>query len=352
MQNTSAISRKESSKQNVEWGDPILLSESSRSKVLAIPFYIRHSDHTELSIKIQTLRKANPPLSWIEIEEKSATLKYPAIELLASELPKLIAVSKKDASGDYLVIRMEDGTADLGNMNPEAVTKALLTVMSQDGIAEHFRGKEISSKLAQALRYSVRLEEMKTAMAELRINLDDGVVLESVYQKWCESHPWAFGNQFVVNDAIRNISTQDTVDILMPRILAGYRDIIELKRPDMTVLQYDQHHRDYYFSSDVSKAIGQCHRYLDVFSKVASDGLLGNEQIVAYHPEATIVIGRSADWDEAQKKALHGLNSRLSGISVITYDHLLAQGECLVDYLSSEMETESNLDDPAEDFPF
>ena len=57
------------------------------------------------------------------------------------------------------------------------------------------------------------------------------------------------------------------------------------------------------FSSEASKAIGQCHRYLDVFSKVASDGLLGNEQIAAYHPEATIVIGRSVDWDESKKFA-------------------------------------------------
>lgn len=134
---------------------------------------------------------------------------------------------------------MEDGTADLGNTNPEAITKALLPVMSQDGIAEHFRGKEVSSKSPQALRYSVRLEEMKTAMAELRANLDGEVVLESVYQKWFESHPWAFGNQFVVNDAIRNVFAQDTVDMLMPRILAGYRDIIELKQPSITVLQYD-----------------------------------------------------------------------------------------------------------------
>ena len=35
-------------------------------------------------------------------------------------------------------------------------------------------------------------------------------------------------------------------------------------------------------------------------------------------------------------KALHGLNSRLTGIRVITYDHLLAQGESLIDYLSNQ----------------
>jgi hypothetical protein len=45
-----------------------------------------------------------------------------------------------------------------------------------------------------------------------------------------------------------------------------------------------------------------------------------------------------ANWSDEQVKALHGLNSRLSGIRVITYDHLLAQGECLVNYLSESPE--------------
>lgn len=64
--------------------------------------------------------------------------------------------------------------------------------------------------------------------------------------------------------------------------------------------------------------------------------LLGNEHIVAYHPEATIVIGRIVSWDKEKKKALFGLNSRLTGIRVIKYDHLLTQGESLIDYLSNQ----------------
>lgn len=39
-------------------------------------------------------------------------------------------------------------------------------------------------------------------------------------------------------------------------------------------------------------------------------------------------------------RALHGLNSRLNGIRVVTYDFLLAQGESLVDYLSNNVEFE------------
>lgn len=335
-------SRKEAQSGQIEYCTPFILSENSKTRITAIPFFVQHSDHSELALKIQTTRKANPPESWLRIEEKTISLNSDATRILANELPKLAMIAKEDSSGDYIVIKASDGTANLDELDPSEVTDALLSVLGQDSIAAHLQGKSLGSKLVEAIKYSVRLEEMKIAMAELREHLKSDNNLESTYQAWCEKHPWAFGNQFIVNDKIRNITIQDSVDILMPRIIAGYRDIVELKRPDKEVLNYDETHKDYYFSAEVSKAIGQCHRYLDVFGQVAAKGLLGNEQIVAYHPEATIVIGRSLDWDNTKIKALHGLNSRLSGISIITYDHLLAQGENLVDYLSNYDVTDQN----------
>lgn len=140
----------------------------------------------------------------------------------------------------------------------------------------------------------------------------------------------------------------------MPSVIAGYRDIVELKRPDMPVLRYDSAHRNYYLSGEVSKAIGQCHRYLDVLHEEAGKGLRDHPDIVAYHPRAIVVIGRSAGWDNVQHKALHGLNRRLSGIRIMTYDHLLAQGERLLELLDAsamdEIATEANEWD--DDIPF
>lgn len=345
-QQVQGTTRKASSSGNVEYGEPVILSETSRSKVIARPWYIPHSDRTRLSLKIQTLRKADPPNSWIEVEEKSITLREDATEKLVAELPKFAAVAQQESTGDYLIVKLTDGTAEISNLDPEAVVAGLLSALSQEGITEHLNGAELGPELAKALRHSVRLTEMKQAMLELRTLLESGQNQERFYQGWCESHPWAFGNQFVVNDTIRNISIQDQVDLLMPRIMAGFRDIIELKRPNVEVLNYDATHRDYYFSSEVSKAIGQCHRYLDVFVEEAGKGLRGNPEIIAYHPEATIVIGRMADWGDEKAKALHGLNSRLSGIRVITYDHLLAQGESLIDYLSAEPGAQEEPDFP------
>lgn len=80
--------------------------------------------------------------------------------------------------------------------------------------------------------------------------------------------------------------------------------------------------------------ISQCRRYLDILHQAARDGLLDHKEVVAYHPRATIVIGRSDQWTDEQQRALHGLNRRMHGISVMTYDHLLAQGERLIDMMN------------------
>jgi hypothetical protein len=330
------IERRKASSGLVDYSSPIVLYESSKSKIALIPYFIQHSDHSELKVKIQTLKKADPPFSWVECEEKSLSLNGQATGRLLYELNRLQAVSDENELGSYIVLRIGSGEIDLHGRDPEEVAKALIGVLGEKTIADHLSGVELGPRLAQALRYSVRLEEMKSAMIELHSHLDAGDNEESIYQRWCENHPWSFGNQFVVTDEIRNISIQDQVDMLIPRINAGFRDIIELKRPNMEVLKFDSGHHDYYFSHDASMAIGQCHRYLDVFSEAASKGLMGHEDILAYHPTATIVIGRSKGWDDQQKRALHGLNSRLNDIRIITYDYLLAQGDSLVDYLSSE----------------
>ena len=75
----------------------------------------------------------------------------------------------------------------------------------------------------------------------------------------------------------------------------------------------------------------------------------GNKR--GHYSPATIVIGRSFGWSEDETKALHGLNSRMSSIRIITYDHLLAQGESLVDYLSSSVSLDSGENDE-DDIPF
>ncbi|MEY6434243.1 Shedu immune nuclease family protein [Thioalkalicoccus limnaeus] len=299
-----------------------------------MPFFIPHSDYTELSIKISTYTKGQGALGWVLKEEKAVTLKESAARRLFTALQQHLAVASENEDGSFLLLRLSAGDTDIGEHSPAMVANALTRVLAQEDIIEHLSGSELSDELVRSLRSAIRLKEMQSAVSVLREHLEQGVTQEQVYQEWCENHPWAFGSAYVVNDQVRNITASDNLDMLLPTVIAGYRDLVELKRPDMQVLRFDNTHRNFYWSADVSRAIGQCHRYLDVLHEVAATGLRDHPEVVAYHPRAIIVIGRSNDWDESQLRALHGLNHRLSSVTVMTYDQLLAQGERLLQIVS------------------
>jgi hypothetical protein len=46
------------------------------------------------------------------------------------------------------------------------------------------------------------------------------------------------------------------------------------------------------------------------------------------------VIGRSAGWSRDKLRALHGLNRRLNGLAMMTYDQLLIQGERIIELVA------------------
>jgi hypothetical protein len=351
------VHRREAKSGRVSYGNAVVLHETSKRRVVLVPFYIPRTEGTDLAVKIITYQKQPPPMDWAVVESKSVSLNESASRTLLNALRKHLAVAETNEDGSYLVLRVAEGTMELGEHDPAAVAKALTKVLNQQEIIQHLDQTELSDELAKAFKTAIRLKEMISAVAQLREHLVNGENGEGVYQDWCEKHSWAFGNAYVMRDEVRNISPGDQLDILLPTVIAGYRDIVELKRPDSSVLQYDDAHRDYYFSADVSRAIGQCHRYLDVLHEVAAKGLRDHPEIVAYHPRAIIVIGRSEGWDEERLRALHGLNRRLTGITIMTYDNLLAQGERLVEIFSETGERESvDLPEPKfeadDDFPF
>lgn len=328
------VVRKTASSGKVDYAPPVVLNETSKSKLHALAWFIPHSDgRTTFSLKLEGFVKAKDQ-PWIEDKAKTLTLSEPSSLQLLKYLQTHLPLAAQSETGEFILIRVANGEANLTGHDPQELVGALTKVLSQAELLGHLSSTELTHELSTALRGSIRLSEMRSAVAELRSNLGSGEAGEQTYQAWCEKHCWAFGNAYVVRDEVRAISTGDNLDLLLPNVIAGYRDIVELKRPDKEVLLYDAAHKNYYFSADVSRAIGQCHRYLDILHQAAKDGLLDHKEVVAYHPRATIVIGRSHGWMDEQQRALHGLNRRLHGISVMTYDHLLAQGERLVEMMS------------------
>jgi Shedu protein SduA, C-terminal len=335
---TDMIHRKSSKNNNIDYSKPVVIHETSKSRISFIPYYVKHTKHSEFCPKIQTYRKGDPPNEWEIVEEKSISFNETAIRKLLAELKKHLVVSREDKDGKFLLIELKDGIIKHNHLEPEIVAKALTLALSQKDILAHVNSMNLSDELVGALRNTIKLKDMQSAIIKLREYLNGSSDQnEKLFQEWCTDHSWVFGNSHMLVDSdTLNIGSKDELDMMLANVISHYRDIIEFKKPNVKVVNFDGSHHSYYFSAEVSKAIGQCHRYMDVLQKNALKGLDDHPEIVAYHPKATIVIGRSIDWNTEETRALHGLNSRLHGINIMTYDHLLSQGERLISMLTSE----------------
>jgi len=61
-------------------------------------------------------------------------------------------------------------------------------------------------------------------------------------------------------------------------------------------------------------------------------------KIPVLRPTITIIIGRSNDWDDPMREQLRIFNSTLLYIKVLTYDHLLATGDNILQLYAPQEE--------------
>ncbi|MGY4966659.1 Shedu anti-phage system protein SduA domain-containing protein [Streptomyces sp. 900105245] len=313
----------------VSYGDRFTIRDTTHVCIEALPYFIPHRNSSpELAMKLTRWDKRSGEVCEI-------TLNSEDLRKFRQYIAQSLAVAEQADDGQYLVLRADQigQTADFSEEVARAIGGALDSHRFARRVSQHVKPEV----LASAFSAIVRIGELRSAITELQDNLNNGQTREDVYQAWCERHSWAFGNAYVARDNQRSIGIGDQVDLLMEATASGLRDIFELKRPDMEVLSFDQTHRNWYWSSHTAKAIGQCHRYLDTFHRAAEHGIQPDHpEIIAYHPRATIVIGRSDTWEKSKLKALHGLNSRMHGLTVMTYDQLLTQCSVLLGHVSEQ----------------
>src|SRR5690348_11899718 len=98
-QESHAIVRRPAQSGKVSYGDSVILHESSRTRVVLVPFYIPRTHGTDLSIKIVTYRKAEPPNDWATVEQKSVSLDEAAARQLLAGIREHLRVAEEPLDG-------------------------------------------------------------------------------------------------------------------------------------------------------------------------------------------------------------------------------------------------------------
>jgi hypothetical protein len=214
--------------------------------------------------------------------------------------------------------------------------------------------KRKSKKLQDAvsnLRLQTNLEYYQGRLNELMNRLNSGKNYHETkgkesWQAWIHHNNWLFGINYLNPIPQEKVGFDNIPDYLFPT-RDGFLDILEIKKPNPTVIEKDEDHADsYVWSKGTNLAIGQVVTYiqkmedhrLEIRDRINEK--YGSEYGIVFHvikPRAFVLIGNSSDWSSKQKEALKRLNYSLHGIEVLTYTDLIKRGESIIAMLESEI---------------
>ncbi|MGV3569895.1 MAG: Shedu anti-phage system protein SduA domain-containing protein [Ramlibacter sp.] len=183
----------------------------------------------------------------------------------------------------------------------------------------------IPEELADGLRQAKRAK----AVREFERMLGEDLV-EQRWQAWFQQNDWVLGSEFVRILDERSIDTQNISDFLM-QAYDGFLDIVEIKRPGGGLRFWSGalDHGNPVPSTDLIKAITQGTRYIFEVEQETNSAKFQRrvDGVRTVKPRCILIFGRSADWTDDECEAYRILNAGFHNLTVMTYDHVLARAQ-------------------------
>lgn len=150
---------------------------------------------------------------------------------------------------------------------------------------------------------------------------------ETDINHFLKKNMWMFGNDYVAFLENGKLNDKNLLD-LVPYNSEYLMDIVELKLPGEKIVLYDSGHKNYYISSELTKAIGQVQNYIfeaEQKGEMTKTDDKGNYKFI--RPNGIILAGNKDELTPEENKYLRVLNSSYHNIRIITYQQLLAKAK-------------------------
>ncbi len=304
----------------------------TREQKIVLDFnYIPDTDKSLHHITLEIIKHSkNPSDDWNQatITKTILTTDKPQYSLI-----KLINALKaqKDlynrTNSDVVILDPDEADLfkQIGNDDIIFITKILQSFQTNEAIELLLKiEKEELNNLYATIRHTLN----KKSLSQLEELIKKNNVKEKYYQKWFKDNTWVFGTEYIKFIETRKIGIHSEADFIVESF-DGFIDLIELKKPDFKLLTYDKDHKCYYPSRDLSNAIGQSIRYIKAMEDHRNI-LKEEDKLSILKPRVKVIIGKSNDLNEYEKKALRLLNGTLHGIEIITYDEIVNQARKII----------------------
>ncbi|MDO9231158.1 MAG: DUF4263 domain-containing protein [bacterium] len=164
---------------------------------------------------------------------------------------------------------------------------------------------------------------------EFEINLSKKVLNEKVWQDFLRDKVFRFLANYVTTIEKQNISLEVSYPDFVLTDVYGFIDIFEIKRHNTPLLSFDSSHENYYWNSEIAKAISQIENYIDEIIKNSDAYIKAIKRkkgvdIRVVRPRGYIIAGSSQQFsNEKESEDFRKLGVSLKNISFILYDELL-----------------------------
>lgn len=343
----------QTSKQTAEIGDVILKSRNSKNLLtrqvlsakvvenkvdpgcpLSISLIHQKAKDKKFNEDYQDLRSIEPGTS---VCIKLDTLQTKQLHNL---LVEYYGISEKGVqNGKFYLIESPDDINNLQFADNENKVKLMEKIYSElDDIAIKKLSenptiiKNIFSNLPK-----IKIEMLEKLREELNNKLTDN---EKTIQSWIDEEPkircLIFGLEFI--DYKREVQFGNSRFDVLTEQSDSEHVIIEMKSPNCDVFKEKRSQlkhgtkTDYFISEDLAEAIPQTIKYFREYENSNHETMrkAGITQKIPH--KALIIIGRKKD-DPIWQEHFSDLNNRISGIEILTYDHLMDKMKNQIDNL-------------------
>jgi hypothetical protein len=152
---------------------------------------------------------------------------------------------------------------------------------------------------------------------------------ESNWQKFFRAYIQVFNPAYATILEKKNISLSGDFPDFVPIDIYGYLDIYEIKKPNTRLMVLDRSRKNYYWSTEISKAISQVENYIDNATRLAPaikenikkhDGI----EVKIVKPRGLIIAGtRNQLKDEKMEDDFKILSASMKNIEVVLFDDIL-----------------------------
>jgi hypothetical protein len=225
---------------------------------------------------------------------------------------------------------LEDAHERLSKADVELIARLNASLVKDQKIGFH------SITIAEESKRQNERIYLQSVIDEFRKRLANKALSEADWQRFLQRYILLFNTSYV--DSIEKLSVDlrgKYPDFLLVNVY-GYIDIFEIKKPSTNLLRHDDSRDNYYWDTEVAKAISQTEKYIQMLIKKDLEvrdiiqekcGL----EVKVVRPRGFIVVGGSAQFANSKMNDdFRLLAASLKNVDVILYDELLGNLENLL----------------------